>query len=210
MSKDVAVEILKYLNFNDGVYLECGSNDGLFQSNSVALERNQNWTGILIEASPYAYNQCLANRDNEKNIMIFGALVADDYEGDTIKGDFNGHPMGSVGGKRLNNQANANIEVPAYTLTQILSYFEIEKVDAMFIDVEGYELEVLKGLDFETWKPSFFLIEWNKGEDELFPFMESKGYECVGNISDFNLVDDKNWPQSHQDFGFKLKEKDNA
>jgi FkbM family methyltransferase len=207
LSKDVAVEILKYLNFNDGVFLEVGANDGVFQSNSLALEKNQNWSGILIEASPYAYNQCLANRDNEKNIIIFGALVSDEYKEKTIVGDFNGHPMGSIGGKRLNNQANANIEVPAYTLTEVLSYFEIEKVDAMFIDVEGEELGVLHGLDFDTWSPKFFLIEWNKGEDELFPFMESKGYECVGNISDFNLVDDKNWPQNHQDFGFRLNNK---
>lgn len=206
MSKDVAVEILKYLNFNDGVYLECGSNDGVFQSNSLSLEKNQNWSGILIEASPLAYNQSLVNRDSEKNIIIFGALVSDEYKEKTIIGDFSGHPMGSIGGKRLNNQANANIEVPAYTLTEILSYFEIEKVDAMFIDVEGFELDVLHGLDFNTWKPAYFLIEWNAGEDELFPFMESKGYENLGNISDFNYKDDVGWPGSHNDYLFKLKE----
>jgi len=206
MSKDVAVEILKYLNFNDGVYFEVGANNGLFQNNTVALELNQNWSGILVEASPQAYNECLLNRDNNKNIIVFGALVADDYAGDTIKGDFNGHPMGSIGGRRLNNQSNANIEVPTYTVTQILSYFEIEHIDFFALDVEGFEIDVLHGIDFETWSPTYFLIEWNAGEDDLFPFMESKGYENLGNISDFNYKDDVGWPGSHNDYLFKLKE----
>jgi len=210
LSKDVAVEILKYLNFNDGVYFEVGANNGLFQNNTVALELNQNWSGILVEASPQAYNECLLNRDNNKNIIVFGALVADDYVGDTIKGDFNGHPMGSIGGRRLNNQANANIEVPTYTVTQILNYFEIEHIDFFALDVEGFELDVLRGIDFDTWSPTYFLIEWNAGEDDLFPFMESKGYENLGNISDFNLIDDPKWPGCHQDWLFKLKEKTDA
>lgn len=206
MSKIVADEILKYINFRDGIYIECGSSDGLFQSNSLRLEKEFGWTGILIEPSPNAYNACLQNRDNEKNIIIHGALVSNDYKGDTITGDFFGHPMNSVGGTRLNNQQNSVVEVPAYTITQLLSYFEIEKVDFFSLDTEGYELEILHGLDFETWSPKWFLIEWNAGEDEIFPFMESKGYECIGNISDFNLIDDELWPQNHQDFLFKLKE----
>jgi len=210
MSKIVADEIFKYLDFNDGKYLEVGAADGLFQSNSLRLEKEKNWTGILIEASPQAYSQCLKNRDNAKNAIIYGALVSSDYPKNTIVGDFYGHPMNSVGGKRLNNQINSNIEVPAYTLIEVLTSLNIDKIDAMFIDAEGYEMEILRGLDFETWKPYFFLIEWNIGEDDLFPFMESKGYECVGNISDFNLIDDPLWPQNHQDFGFKLKENNNA
>jgi FkbM family methyltransferase len=206
MGKDVSVEILRYLNYDNGTYLETGSNDGIFQSNTVKLELEKNWSGILIEASPYAYNECLKNRSQEKNIIIHGALVSDTYEGDTIKGDFNGHPMGSIGGRRLSNQQNANIEVPAYTLTEILSQLDIDKIDIMFIDVEGWELFVLSGLDFETWRPSYFLIEWNLGEEDLFPFMNSKGYDCVENLSKFNATEDVGYPGTHQDYLFKLRE----
>lgn len=205
MSKDIAVEILRYLDFNNGFFIEAGSNDGLFQSTTLTLEKEMGWHGILIEPSPNAYNECLKNRDNGKNIIIHGALVSDAYEGDTIKGDFYGHPMNSVGGKRLKQQQYANIEVPAYSITQILNYFNIGKVDFFSLDTEGYEMQILSGLDFETWSPTYFLIEWNEGEDELFPFMESKGYNCVENISDFNLIDDPFWPSSHQDWLFKLK-----
>jgi hypothetical protein len=50
------------------------------------------------------------------------------------------------------------------------------------------------------------LIEWNVGEDELFPLMESNGYENLGNISNFNLIDDVNYDGQRQDYLFKLKD----
>ena len=210
MSKDISIEILKYIDFDNGVYIEAGANDGKFQSLSYTLEKEKGWSGLLVEPSPAAYNECLKNRDQEKNVIIHGALVSDNYGKDTIVGDFYGHPMNSVGGNRLNNQANSVVEVPAYTITQLLVYFEFNHIDLFALDTEGYEMEILRGLNFDLYKPRFFVIEWNEGEDELFPFMESKGYENLGNISDFNLIDDPLWPGCHQDWLFKLKEKDNA
>ena len=207
MSKDISIEILKYIDFDNGVYIEAGANDGKFQSLSYTLEKEKGWSGLLVEPSPDAYNECLKNRDQEKNVIIHGALVSDSYGKDTITGDFYGHPMNSVGGKRLNNQANSVVEVPAYTITQLLVYFEFDHIDLFALDTEGYEMEILRGLNFDLYKPRFFAIEWNEGEDELFPFMESKGYENLGNISDFNLIDDPKWPGCHQDWLFKLKEK---
>jgi FkbM family methyltransferase len=207
LSKDIAIEVLKYLDFNDGVYFSAGAQDGLFQSNTVILERAKNWTGILVEPSPAAYSACLKNRSQEKNIIIHGALVSADYGKPSIMGDFFGHPMNSIGGKRLNNVGNSVIEVPAYTMNEILEKYNVEKIDFLSLDVEGFEYWIIKDLNFERWAPTYALIEWNVGEDELFPFMTSKGYENLGNISDFNLTDDPQWPGSHQDWLFKLKDK---
>jgi FkbM family methyltransferase len=206
MSKDIAIEVLKYLDFNDGVYFSAGAQDGLFQSNTVILERAKNWTGILVEPSPAAYSACLKNRSQEKNIIIHGALVSADYGKPTIMGDFFGHPMHSIGGKRLNNAGNSVIEVPAYTMNEILEKYNVEKIDFLSLDTEGFEYWILKDLNFEKWAPKWAMIEWNIGEDELFPFMESKGYECIGNISQFTVEDDPGYQNLHQDFLFKLKD----
>jgi FkbM family methyltransferase len=203
MSKDTSIEILHYLNFNNGFYIEAGSSNGIFQSNTYTLERARYWTGILIEASPSAAQQCAQNRPN--NIVINAALVGDDYQEPTIKGDFNGHPMGSIGGKRLHNEKNSIIEVPAYTLDFILQECHVDKIDFLSLDVEGQEISVISGLTFEKYAPKFALIEWNVGEDELFPFMESKGYENLGCISNFNPIDDIGYDGSHNDYFFKLK-----
>lgn len=203
MSKESSTEILKYLNFDNGIYLEAGSNDGVTQNNTYTLEKARHWQGILVDASIDACKLCMRNRPN--NIIINAALVSHEYKEKTIKGDFNGHLMGSVGGTRLHNEANANVEVMALTLDYILQECHIKKLDFLSLDLEGYETEALRGLTFENISPQFCLIEWNKGEDDLFPFMESKGYENLGCVSDFNVVDDPLWDKTHNDWLFKLK-----
>jgi hypothetical protein len=36
----------------NGFFIECGANDGMFQSNTVYFERKYSWTGLLVEANP--------------------------------------------------------------------------------------------------------------------------------------------------------------
>lgn len=206
MGNIISDEILKYIDFDNGFYLESGAQNGLLQSNSLRLEQEKGWKGILIEPSPNAFNECQKNRSRENNIMHYGALVGSDYEEPTITGDFYGLAMSSINGKRLNKQDNFTIEVPAYTLNEVLELYKIDKLDFLSLDIEGFEYWVIKDFDFKKWHPKFCLIEWNVGEDELFPFMESNGYENLLNISNFNLIDDVNYDSQRQDYLFKLKD----
>jgi len=59
------------------------------------------------------------------------------------------------------------------------------------IDVEGYEMNVLKGIDFEAVTISCFVIENNKNERgtidlEIREFMQQKGYRFAGRL----VIDD--------------------
>ena len=52
------------------------------------------------------------------------------------------------------------IYMKARTLTDILDEYNISQpIDLLSIDVEGYELNVLNGLDLNKYSPSFLLIE---------------------------------------------------
>ena len=51
------------------------------------------------------------------------------------------------------------IEVPARTLSSILEEVGTSEIDFFSLDVEGYELSVLQGLDFATHAPKVMLIE---------------------------------------------------
>jgi len=195
-------ELNKYLNITDGVYVECGSNDGVFQTNTIDLEKNKNWSGFLIEASPKSFNDCLINRDNDKNIILNCALVSFDYELDFVEGDFDGHPMSSVDGNRLNR--NDKIKVKARTFDSILKEYDISKIDLFVIDVEGFELNVLKGIDFNWCAPSYLCIEvYTDDKENIDDFLIEKGYELVSNLTNFNIKDDPYWDGTHNDYLYK-------
>ncbi|MEO0835147.1 MAG: FkbM family methyltransferase, partial [Cyanobacteria bacterium J06642_3] len=51
------------------------------------------------------------------------------------------------------------IKVETKTLTSILDEYHVEKIDFFSLDVEGFELNVLKGLDFNKYRPQYMLIE---------------------------------------------------
>lgn len=70
------------------------------------------------------------------------------------------------------------------TLTSCLEEKKVKEIFVLGIDVEGNELNVLKGLDFNRWKPRIifcekaFKLETSFQED----FLRDKGYELVDMI----------------------------
>ena len=52
----------------------------------------------------------------------------------------------------------------------------IDHIDVLSVDVEGWELEVLAGLDLEKYKPSVMVIENLFNDDKYRLHLRSKGY----------------------------------
>ena len=44
--------LLKYIDFNSGFFIELGGYDGFFHSPTYYLEKFKNWQGILVEPHP--------------------------------------------------------------------------------------------------------------------------------------------------------------
>jgi len=55
-------------------------------------------------------------------------------------------------------------------------------IDFLSLDVEGAELEVLKGIDFEKYKFKFMLIEC-RDIDRLSSYLKAKNYQLVDKLS---------------------------
>lgn len=193
------------LSYNDGVYIELGAFDGHHWSNTKWLQDELNWKGILIEPSPKGYDACLINRPNDK---IFNCVcVSPEYKNPTIQGDFTGHPMSSISGTRLSNIGVKHelITVPARTLQSIIEESGYNNIDFLSLDVEGYEFDVLKGIDFTKTKIKYMLIEvYEKDKNDIFSFLKNLGYDCVENVTDFNLQNNPNWDGTHNDYFFVL------
>ncbi len=71
------------------------------------------------------------------------------------------------------------------------------------MDVEGFELNVLRGIDFNKVTFDYLLIEVNSHREEIDSLLSSNGYELVENFSNYNPVDNPNWDGTHNDFLYK-------
>jgi FkbM family methyltransferase len=54
---------------------------------------------------------------------------------------------------------------------------EVHRIDLLVVDVEGWELEVLRGLDFGRYRPRVMIIENLFRTPEYHDFMAARGYE---------------------------------
>ena len=59
----------------------------------------------------------------------------------------------------LSSLQQASIDVNATTLTKVLNKLKVSHVDFFSLDVEGYETEVLRGIDFSTITFDYIFVE---------------------------------------------------
>ena len=196
----IEYKILKYLqDIDKGTFIEAGAHDGLFQSTTKILE-DLGWTGLLIEPSVSLYNQCAKNRTS---ICENYALVSSEYEDGEIMGSINTSLISNKMGITLMGSGDETCKTT--TLTKLCEKHNMYDFDLFSLDVEGYEMEVLNGIDFDKINIKYFLIECHTihySFEELIQYMNDKGYDVVCNLSNFNLNNCPTWPGTHQDYLF--------
>jgi len=199
MGLDLALK--EYLDFPNGFFIEAGANDGVSQNNTKIFEDLYGWTGLLVEPSFDAFSKCVVNRPN--CIKVNCALTSSD-EIKSLYGDFDGHLMSSINGSR--RESEFSIQVQSRTLTSILNEYKVEKVDFISLDVEGHELSVLQGMDFNKWVPKYILIEINRdARKSIEDYLSTFGYKNIRNLSDFGPYNNPLWDGTHNDFLFELQ-----
>lgn len=145
-----------FKNKASGFFIEAGANDGINQSNTFLLENELKWNGLLVEPNINSFNICLKSR---KCIIENCALVSFDYKDEFIIGDFQESSFAGsmMGGCSQIHQKTTKVK--ACKLSDLLDKHNVKKIDFLSIDVEGYEIEALMGLDFNMHSPSYILYE---------------------------------------------------
>lgn len=196
-------KLVQLLNYEEGIFIEVGANDGLLQSNTKRLEQYHNWKGILIEPSPSLFKKLCSNRPG--SLCYQCALGSFEEDGSYIYGDFDGNPMSSVNGDRLNRPKNKKVLVRS--LQSILDEAGYTHINFFSLDTEGYELKILQGIDFSKTTFDYLLVEIYKNQlTELVNFLETQGYELIENFSNYNHQDNPRWDGTHNDYLFRRKD----
>ena len=174
-----------------GVYIEAGALDG--RRNSVTwIFEALGWTGLLVEPIPERFEECRKARPG--STVVHGALGPAGATGTTTfvvpvdsehqlsayrehEGMFTEH----VKGLERAGAATKRVEVPFTCLNRELENAGVSRVDFASIDVEGGEMDVLKGFDLARYKPRALVIEdLSLGDDRaVADHVTSQGYEQV-------------------------------
>ena len=196
---DLDKKMLKYINYKNGVFIEVGANDGLTQSNTAYFEKNLNWTGLLIEPNNEQFLKCKENRKN--SIVENYALVSKNYKEECVIGNFTNQKanglmsmtldLGDYTEDHMLKQKNAIlseqlVKCRSITLTKLLDKHNFDKIDFFSLDVEGYEISVLNGLDFNKYRPKYILIETANREiyqNKIKEYMKEKNYIFLERLS---------------------------
>lgn len=187
-------QVEKYLDFDNGFFVELGANDGLFQSNSWYYETCRGWRGVLVEPAPNLFLECRRNRAERTHIAC-AACVSFEYADEFVKIVYSNAMSVSMGVETDLADPLAHAELgrqflrPGETvfafgaLARPLNAILAEAgapavIDFLSLDVEGAEIEVLRGVDHKTYRFRHMLIEC-RDIDRLERYLAPLGYRLV-------------------------------
>jgi len=183
----------------NGFFLEMGAADGICISNTLLLEKEYGWTGILIEPTR-SFEKLVKNRPNcitdnsciaseRKKVNLFEAYCPDLSEDalvmSTVKDDID-----IQNGAKLNDKwmiVKRAYQKDTVPLQEVLLNYNAPKVINYFsLDVEGYEYEVLRNFPFGDY--IFLCLGVERPSKELQKLLKDNGYVFVEKVFDWMYV----------------------
>ena len=200
---DLDKKLDSYLPREANFFIEIGGNDGVSQSNTKRLELFEGWTGVLVEPFPGNFERMTLTRS--KSTRLFNAAcVPFDYTSshveltysdlmtvsDSLPIDISDAKEHSLSGESWlkNDIAVHQFLAPARTLQSILEEAGAPKRIVFFsLDVEGAELAVLRGVDHDSFRFDWLLVE-SRSLDQIKAFLVEVRYELVEKLTEHDYL----------------------
>jgi len=169
-----------------GTFVECGAFDGQTECSCKFFEETMGWRGINLEPVPHIFEQLQKNRPASRNLNL--GLSS---ENQTLDFDVVVHPefgkyttIGSVSHSDKLHQTLVDdgctfepIKIDVISWPELVAREEILAVDLFVLDVEGHEMEVLKGMRDSQVLPHVMCVEFGHvGIEKFRAEMETLGY----------------------------------
>ena len=178
-----------------GVYIDIGCHQPFLNNNTYRLYK-RGWTGINIDLDFNSID--LFNFFRKKDFNINAAVSSKNEEKDLYF--FHNRSAINTLSKESGFKAKEIRKISTRTLNDIIenSPYKNKQINYLSIDVEGHELNVLKGFDLKKYKPELIIIEFidinikeyylNKIDNilssDIYNFMKKHDYKLINWVHD--------------------------
>jgi FkbM family methyltransferase len=197
--EDLVLKTIFGKNKRSGFYVDIGCNNPIQKSNTSKLYM-KGWQGICADGNAALIKKF---RRIRKRDICLHAIVSDERKEMIFYQDQKDHEYSSVD-PELGNKLKANsknlveVKMTSTTLADIFDqYLDNREIDLLCVDVEHHDLQVLKGNNFEKYRPGVICVEFdgrlNELEgSELHTFLTGVNYEilafCAPNVYYSNKI----------------------
>jgi len=179
----VVKEILQ--NMSSGFFIECGALDGEIRSNTLSLERDFGWKGLLVEADPTNFKLLLRKRRRAWLAPVCLATVPHPHRV-LFQMNFN---QGKIAKNQRKTPSKNTVSVQCFPIYSLLAAMKVNTVDYFSLDVEGNEFEVLQTIPWEKVNIRVLSVEYihdKASTGQIQEYMRSKGYRVITTVRNAN------------------------
>ena len=170
--------VFKILNKRDGRYIDVGCNHPIINSNTYFFYR-RGWKGVCIDAAPGTKKLFKKYRPRD---TVFECGVSDKSEELTynVFKESLINTFSEVEAKKRLQEGyipSEKLKFTTFTVGDIVSNTSYSKFDLITVDVEGFDLAIIKTIDFKKYQAEVVIVE-----DLYFNLNQEKDSENISNI----------------------------
>jgi FkbM family methyltransferase len=164
-------DVLARLDVHEGVYIDVGASAPIEDNNTYALYE-RGFTGVCIEPQP---QYAIEHRKVRPRDVFITALAGDKFGIETLW-LLHAQQLATASSKFLewwstprsladpdkgycHTDYRSQMEVPVVTLDAVIEKLQLSSIHLLSIDVEGYEEQVLDGIDLGVHRPWIICAE---------------------------------------------------
>lgn len=178
----------------DGFFVDFGAADGVHASNSLYLERELGWRGVLAEPARVWQAALKKNRpgpiDHRCVWIRSGETLTFNQPSTILHSTLDAYSAADgLADKRADGE---RYPVDTVSLMDLLAHWNApRRIDYLSIDTEGSELDILAAFDFAAYDVRAISVEHNHTDKRhaLFDLLTAKGYtrrfDALSNVDDW-------------------------